>query len=198
MAKPGMCEKNQQKKLHTNFFLNYYITDMTDPIVKRPSGLVREDSQNSSFRSSLRKSLPRGFLRFNSSKTLSVKDLNWTDDMIRLETLILSPKGKQSLIQGVLKVQGDPTVKIRFITSVTHYDNTEGAQERKKVAQKIIEMFVQGGQMFTLNFSEELTKSILDGNHNRLLEARRDILEHLSLNPEIMSVVKEVELEERD
>ena len=96
---------------------------------------------------SLRKSLhSRLFSHTGSQKSLHP----YTDEMIRLEDVIVSQPKRNLLVHDLIAIQGDVIMKIRFIAAVDQYENCENLEDRKKLGQKLIETFVEGG-LFTIS-----------------------------------------------
>jgi hypothetical protein len=116
-----------------------------------------------------------------------------TDEMIRLETVILSQKGRQLLVQYLLSLPGNYSVKVRFINAVDTYDAADTKEERQRLGQKLIDTFISKDSMFFLALPEDRAEDILNGDLDRLLGARRDILGELASSPEVMAIVGEVE-----
>jgi hypothetical protein len=118
-----------------------------------------------------------------------------TDDMIRLETLIQTDKAKQRLVQEVLTLRGDYSVKIRFCSAIDTFDAAVEQSERDALAQTIIQTFLAHGCLFYISsLSDARYVAIVIQNHfNQLLDAKREVLEELSRIPEVMEIVNHVE-----
>lgn len=118
-----------------------------------------------------------------------------TDEMIRLETVIQSEKGRKKLIDELLVLKGDFSVKVRFCYAIEQFDNCVGDdRERAALALSLIDMFVRDGGMFHVALSEVRKQAILvDGNFNQLLDAKREVLDELSKNENVMKFVNMVE-----
>ena len=163
-----------------------------------PSSPKSSSTQAAANRLSFRKSLQKRGSKMLFTKEKSGKDLGattnaYTDEMIRLETVILSQKGRQLLIQDLLSLPGAQSVKVRFISAVDTFDSSPTKEERVKLAQKIVEMFVQKGGMFTITLESERAQAIIDGNYDLLVQARKEVLEELAQNGEVMNIVGVVE-----
>lgn len=124
-----------------------------------------------------------------------------TDEMVRLDTIIQSEKGRQVLINRAIALPGSTTVKIRFCHAVEQYDSqaedgTNSAGKERKLGQAvtICDMFLRERSAF---FLSELTEArrdfILEGNYAHLIEAKREILAELTKSNELMNIVDYVE-----
>jgi len=116
-----------------------------------------------------------------------------TDEMVRLETVIISEKGKKKLIEELLAMRGNFSVKVHFCSAVERFDASGEDKERSVLAQSLVEMFLVPGCMFYITMSEPRRQAILDGNFNQLLDAKREVLEELSKNADVMRIVDFVE-----
>ena len=117
-----------------------------------------------------------------------------TDSMIRLETLVQSEKLRGELVQRLVVLPGDFVVKLRFCAAVDHFDNASDKDDQKNLANTIIETFLNPNSMFKISLNEDRREAIVsDGMLNQLLEAKREILEEMTRNPEVMKIVDSVE-----
>jgi len=118
-----------------------------------------------------------------------------TDEMVRLDTVIQSEKGRKKLIDELLAMKGAYSVMVRFCYAVDQFDNTIGDEkERTTLAQSLIDMFLRDGGKFHITLSEARKQAILEkNNHNQLLGAKHEVLEELSKIAEVMSIVDIVE-----
>lgn len=152
------------------------------PLTKSPS------NKRFNFRKSLQK---------RSSKLLGKDKASnpqaYTDEMIRLETLLMSQKGRQVLVQDLLSVPGNLSVKVRFISAVDTYDSGETREDRARLGEKIVDTFLQKGSLFYISLNDERINAILAGNYDQLLFARKDVLEELASHEEVMNFVDERE-----
>jgi len=127
-----------------------------------------------------------------SSKTFTIQP--FTDEMIRLETVLMSQKGRQLLIQDLLSLPGNHSVKVRFVSAVDTYDSAESKEDRQRLGQKIVETFILKGGLFTIDLPEERVDAIVQGNnYDVLLQARKDILDDLASKADVMDIVEEIE-----
>jgi hypothetical protein len=121
----------------------------------------------------------------------------YTNDMQRLEDVVQSPEHRHDLIEQLLSLRGDSMVKVRFMHVVDQFDAASNIKERKRLAEIIINTFINGGGhdngIFKINVESDTARLILHGNHLLLLKARREILEELSLNKEVMKIVERIE-----
>ena len=175
-----------------------------------PTGSPQTPS-NKSPGSKTKFSLRKSFQKRGSKMTLfsrSNKDLSgvlsatqqqqvsaYTDEMIRLETVILSPKGRQLLIQDMLALPGDVAVKVRFIAAIDTWDDADAKEERARLAQKIVDTFVYKGSMFAISTlkPERVQALVTNGEFDQLFFARKDVLEELSKHEAVMQIVGNVE-----
>jgi len=118
-----------------------------------------------------------------------------TDSMIRLETLIQSDKAKQRLVQEMLALQGDYSVKIRFCSAIETFDAAIDPNEREALAQTIIQTFLAHGCLFYISSLSDARYNaiVVQNNYNQLLDAKREVLQELSQVPEVMQIVNYVE-----
>jgi hypothetical protein len=118
-----------------------------------------------------------------------------TDQMIRLETVIQSDKGRQHLVQQLLSLRGDHAVKVRFCAAVDKFDACFDEHERAALAEALIQTFLVHGCMFYISSLSEVRAYaiIVEGNHNQLLDAKREVLESLSKDADVMRIVDIVE-----
>jgi len=158
-----------------------------------PSSPKSSNNDAGSFRRSINKrassKLFSKLIRRESKETNVV----FTDEMIRLETVIQSLKGRQLLIQDLVKLPGFQSVKVRFIVAVDQTDNMEDKEERARLQSKLVETFVVKGGLFTLALKPERAQAIIDGSTENLYQARREILEELAGNPQVMEIIGVVE-----
>lgn len=136
------------------------------------------------------------FTRSNSKDLLptNVAPQAFTDEMIRLETVILSSKGRQLLIHELLSFPGDYSVKVRFISAVDTWDGADNKEEKVRLGQKIVDTFVERGSMFTISsLKPERVQALVEGYHEQLMFARRDVLEELSKIEALMDIASHVE-----
>lgn len=117
----------------------------------------------------------------------------YTDEMVRLEDMILSAKGRPLLIHDSLKLKGDIGVKVRFITAVDQYDEATSSEDKKRLGSKIVETFVEGKMFHLTALDDELGQVLAEGRYGFLLDARRRVLEELSLDGEVMKIVDNIE-----
>ena len=118
-----------------------------------------------------------------------------TDEMIRLETIIQSDKGRHRLVQELLSMPGDYSVKVRFCSAVDTFDSASDEHDRNMLAQSLVNTFLTHGCLFYINsLSEGRYHSIVtEGKYNQLLNAKREVLEELASNAEVMSKVEYIE-----
>lgn len=122
-----------------------------------------------------------------------------SDEMVRLDTVIHSEKGRQELVSKLIALPGDFVTKIRFCSAVEQYDSQTGESQEdrdRKLMQGvgICDMFLREGSVFYIQLSEARRDFIVEGNNfGHLVEAKREILLELSENPAVMQIVDDVE-----
>ena len=141
---------------------------------------------------------PSKMKMFNGSKSSSHDRLGpvmMTDEMIRLETVIQSDKGRQRLVQELLALRGDFSVKVRFCSAVEKFDSAVEEQEQRSLANSLIQTFLAHGCLFYISSlsTARYHAIVVDGNYNQLLDAKREVLDELTRNPEVMRIVDHVE-----
>jgi len=159
----------------------------TSPKSRSPSG------GRFNFRKSLQKRSSKMtiFTKERSSKTFNIQP--FTDEMIRLETVLMSQKGRQLLIQDLLTLPGNHSVKVRFVSAVDTFDSAESKEDRQRLGLKIVETFIQKGGLFTIDLPQDRVDAIVQGNHDVLLQARKDVLDDLASKADVMKIVEEIE-----
>ena len=116
-----------------------------------------------------------------------------TAAMLRLETVIKSEGLRKQLVQEIVAIPGNFIIKIRFCVAVDHYISTQQKEEKKNLAKKLIETFLEPHSMFLVNIDEDRRQAIVFENQmSQLLEAKKEILLQLSLNSQIMAIVDDL------
>lgn len=128
------------------------------------------------------------------SRRLLRVPVEYTDEMARLETLIQSDRVRSVLIQRLIALKGDFSVKVRFCAAVDRYSDETDREESARLCSKIVSMFLAPNSMFlitTLNAAR--VQAVLDGELSQLGAVKRDVLTELSQDPAVMAIVDEVE-----
>jgi hypothetical protein len=73
-----------------------------------------------------------------------------TEDMINLQRIICDPTYRQRLIELLVPLDGDSSVKVRFCCAVEEWQREKDKKVRNKKAAHIVKMFVRKGSMFRL------------------------------------------------
>lgn len=211
-SKSPKASENEPKGNSTNFALTSYEDDdaKQNPRVRSFRDQSSRFGRDSSFRQSKdespvvnenkrrSKELSRKGSKLRvifSSKSERPQFVIMTDEMIRLETIIQQDKGKHRLVQELLTVRGDHAVKVRFCSAVDKFDACQDEAEREALAHTLVQTFLSYGCLFYIpSLSDARYNAIVhEHNYNQLLHAKREVLEDLSRNPDVMRMVDMVE-----
>ena len=77
--------------------------------------------------------------------------MDWTEDMLNLRKVLQNRFTRNRLINKLLPIKADYSVRIRFCSAVEEFESTKDKIEKKQKARKIVTMFVQPGSLFQLS-----------------------------------------------
>lgn len=133
----------------------------------------------------------KGFSRGKSQK------FEITDDMMNLQRIILDPGHRQKLVELLVPLDGDSSVKVRFCCAVEEYQREKDKKIRNKKAAHIVRMFIRKGSMFRLQgLSKEYEKSLRAKRYDTLDTVKNVILDELVLNQVVAKTMKEILMSE--
>ncbi len=168
----------QEKILHKNSSMSRMITGS-----ERRLSLVGGGEENGIRRLTMRMS------RRNQLSNKNSVYIEFNDDMKKIESIIQS-KYQHELVNDLLPIGGDFSVKIRFVSAVNKFLSTYVELDRLRKGLKIIEIFIIPETRFELlSLSKDRKARLLEGDISELAPAKNDILYSLSKRPEVMSLV---------
>jgi len=115
--------------------------DQTTPTVN--SG----EEENVSTKEIRKRQSSRKFLGLSKEKS---QKYEITEDMINLQRIISDKNHRQRLIELLLPLDGDSSVKVRFCSAVEEYQREKDKEERTRKGAHIVKTFVKQGSMFRL------------------------------------------------
>jgi hypothetical protein len=73
-----------------------------------------------------------------------------TEDMMNLQRIILDQQHRQRLIELLVPLDGDSSVRVRFCCAVEEFQREKDKKLRNKKGAHIVRMFIRKGSMFRL------------------------------------------------
>jgi len=73
-----------------------------------------------------------------------------TEDMINLQRIICDKPHRQKLIELLIPLDGDSSVKVRFCAAVEEYQREKEKKEKNRKGAQIVKMFIKKGSLFRL------------------------------------------------
>lgn len=116
-----------------------------------------------------------------------------TEDMMNLQRIICDAGYRQKLIEMLIPLDGDSSVKVRFCCAVEEYQREKDKALKKKKGAQIVKMFARKGSMFRLkNLSKEHEKSLRAKKYDTLETVKNITLDELVVNQVVAKTMKDI------
>lgn len=122
---------------------------------------------------------------------LGISSRRLTKDMVVLLDLIMDSSVKNRLVLKLIPVNGDLSVKVRFVCAVEEILRSQTAESREQKSKNLRDLFLRKGSRFSLNIDERLRPHVDTHLAEILMHLKREFLHELVNFPLVSKFVAE-------
>jgi len=151
------------------------------------SDMARPQSERKSIKKRASSRRFKGLSRGKSQK------FEITEDMINLQRIICDAGYRQRLVELLVPLDGESSVKVRFCSAVEEYQREKDKKLKKKKGYHIVKMFIKKGSMFRLKSVTKEQETSLRAKKYEVLETLKNvILDELVLNKVVAKTMNDI------
>jgi len=127
--------------------------------------------------------------KFFREKNLTVESVT---EITRLEDAIKNRSSRHRLVDALLTLKDDLSIKVRFVSAVDEFLHAEG-KDRRKMGKQIVKMFINPSSMFHIShIAPHHEQALLAKKYENLEDVRMAVLCELAHNELVKKTVAEV------